>query len=80
MDMDTQNVEIRALLDDELDAVAGGEPISEAVGFTISLAHRIINAINYGFNYLNIASYLDSFGKGVGGGLGGLLGSGAKGK
>ena len=74
--MDAQNVEIRALSDDELDAVAGGEPISEAVGLTVTLAHQVINAINYGFNYLSMASYLDNFGKSVGG----VLGSGLRGK
>jgi hypothetical protein len=39
-DMDTRKVETRALSDDELDAVSGGEPISQAVGLMVSLGPR----------------------------------------
>jgi hypothetical protein len=72
--MNTQNIEIRALSDDELDAVSGGEPISQAVGLMVSLAQATIGGINYGLNYLNLAAYLSNFGKGMAGGLNGLTG------
>jgi hypothetical protein len=60
--MNTQNVEIRLLSHDELDAVAGGEPISIAVGLAVSLARTTISVIDAGFNYLAVGAAISSFG------------------
>lgn len=62
--MNTQNFELHALSDAELDAAAGGEIISQAIGVAVGIAQAIAGAISYEANYLQYAYYYSQFSKG----------------
>jgi len=55
------NTEITLLSDDQLDAIAGGEVISQSVSLLVSLARITAGAVNSELQHLSNAAGLSSF-------------------